>query len=201
MKMNEMPASTFFSNDSFEFQRNLFSRRSLLPAYQDYLWQIEAGVVRTLTLLEDGTAVTLGLWGVGDVVSQLLSKAEPYQMECLTPVEAIRLPLERGYQVNEALIRHIQEYQEFMQILHYRSVDISLLRLLNWLAQKFGREVQQGQLIDLHLTHQELSEIIGTTRVTVTRLLNEFEKQGIIARLSRKRIVLHEKQPFWHYEI
>jgi CRP-like cAMP-binding protein len=158
-------------------------------------------VVRSLTVLEDGTSVTLGLWGAGDVVSQVLSKTEPYQMECLTSVEATRIPLDRWHLVNEVLIRHIQQYQEFLEILHYRSVDVSLLRLLNWLAKKFGQEVQKGQLIDLHLTHQEISEIIGTTRVTVTRLLNDFEKQGIIERLSRKRIILQEKQPFWHYEI
>jgi CRP-like cAMP-binding protein len=73
--------------------------------------------------------------------------------------------------------------------------------LLSWLAKKFGQEVAQGQLIDLRLTHQEIAEIMGTTRVTVTRLLKELETQGIIQRLPRKFIVLHEKQPFWHYEI
>jgi CRP-like cAMP-binding protein len=88
-----------------------------------------------------------------------------------------------------------------LEILHCRAVDASLLRLLSWLAKKFGHQVEKGQLIDLRLTHQEIAETIGTTRVTVTRLLNEFEKQGIIERLPRKSIVLQDKQPFWHYEI
>lgn len=196
-----MTISSFVSTSSADLKRSQYARRSLLPSSQKYLWQIETGAVRTLSMLGDGTNVTLGIWGVGDVVSQVLSKSETYQMECLTPVEVTRIPLEQWHFVNEVLIRHIQQCQEFIEILHYRSIDISLLRLLNWLAQKFGLEVKQGQLIDLHLTHQEIAEIIGTTRVTVTRLLNEFEKQGIIERLSRKRIVLHEKQPFWHYEI
>ncbi len=189
------------STDSADFKRSHYARRCLLPSSREYLWQIETGAVRTLTLLEDGTTVTLGIWGVGDVVGQVLSKTETYQMECLSPVEITRIPLDRWHLVNEVLIRHIQQCQEFLEILHYRSIDVSLLRLLGWLAKKFGHEVKQGQLIDLHLTHQEIAEIIGTTRVTVTRLLNEFEKQGIIERLSRKRIVLQEKQPFWHYEI
>jgi CRP-like cAMP-binding protein len=68
-------------------------------------------------------------------------------------------------------------------------------------GKKFGREIEQGQLIDLRLTHQEIAEIIGATRVTVTRLLNEFEKRGIIQRLPQHFILLHEQQPFWHYEI
>jgi CRP-like cAMP-binding protein len=196
-----MTVSRFLSAGSADLKRSKFPRRSVLPLGRDYLWQIETGVVRTLTWLEDGTTVTLGIWGVGDVVSRVLSKAEPYQIECLTPVEATLLPLDRWHQVNEALIRHCQQFQEFMEILHCRSVDTSLLRLLTWLAKKFGHEVEKGQLIELRLTHQEISEILGTTRVTVTRLLNDFEKQGIIERLPRKFIVLYEKQPFWHYEI
>jgi CRP-like cAMP-binding protein len=196
-----MTASRLLLAQSADRKLSRFARRSLLPLGENYLWQIESGVVRTLTWLEDGTTITLGLWGVGDVVSRVLSKAEPYQIECLTPVEATILPVDRWHQVNEALISHIQQFQEFLEILHCRSVDASLLRLLNWLAKKFGHAVERGQLINLRLTHQEIAEIIGTTRVTVTRVLNEFEHQGIIKRLPRKFIVLHEQQPFWHYEI
>lgn len=196
-----MTASRLLSGRSVDLKRSKFARRSLLPLGQDYLWCIETGVARTLTWLADGTNVTLGLWGSGDVVSRALSKAEPYQIECLTPVEATLLPLDRWNSVNEALIHHIQQFQEFLEILHCRSVEASLLRLLIWLAKKFGHQVEQGQLIELRLTHQEIAETIGTTRVTVTRLLNDFEKQGLIERLPHKFIVLHEQQPFWHYEI
>jgi CRP-like cAMP-binding protein len=196
-----MTASMFLSAESVNLKRSKFSRRSLLPLGANYLWKIESGVVRTLTWLEDGTTVTLGLWGVGDVVGRVLSTAEPYQIECLTPVEVTLLSLDKWYQVNEAIIRHSQQIQELLQIVHCRSVDASLLKLLAWLAKKFGQEVEKGQLIELRLTHQEISETIGTTRVTVTRLLNDFEKQGIIQRLPRKFIVLQEKQPLWHYEI
>lgn len=203
--MTGLTASRLLSTKPLDYRydskRSKYARRALLPLRRDYLWRIETGVVRTLTWLDDGTIVTLGLWGVGDVVSRVLSKAEPYQIECLTPVEATVLPLDREHLVNEALIRHVQQLQEFMEIVKCRSVDASLLRFLAWLANKFGHEVEQGQLIDLRLTHQEIAEIIGTTRVTVTRLLNDFEKQGIIERLPRKFIVIHEQSPFWHYEI
>jgi hypothetical protein len=63
------------------------------------------------------------------------------------------------------------------------------------------REVEKGHLIDLRLTHQEIAEILGITRVTVTRLLREFEQQGAIARLPHKFIVLRDRDPFWYYEI
>jgi hypothetical protein len=41
--------------------RREFNRRCSIPLKRDYLWQIETGVIRTFTLLEDGTVVNLGL--------------------------------------------------------------------------------------------------------------------------------------------
>jgi CRP-like cAMP-binding protein len=178
-----------------------FTRRSLLPLKRDCLWQIETGVVRTFTWLEDGNIVTLGLWGMGDIVGRVLSTADPYHIECLTPTEVTALPLDRSLNLTEATIKHIQQLQEFMEIIRCRSVDASLLRLLAWLANKFGNQIVQGKLIDLGLTHQEIAEILGTSRVTVTRFLNNFEQQGIIQRLPNKVIILKEEQAFWHYEI
>lgn len=178
-----------------------FARRSLISLRQDCLWKIKTGVVRTLTWREDGTIITLGVWGPGDIVGSVLSKANPYQIECLTKVDATALPAESWHQATDAMILHIQRCGELMEILQSRQADASLLRLLGWLATRFGHEVAQGQLIELRLTHQEIAELIGLTRVTVTRLLNDFEKRGIIQRLQRQFIVLQEQAPVWHYEI
>jgi CRP-like cAMP-binding protein len=193
--------STLSPNLSAELTLSTFARRSLLPLKHDALWKIETGVVRTLTLLEDGTSITLGLWGSGDVVGKVLSKAEPLQIECLTPVEVTLLPKYNWHKAIEEMIRHIQHSGEFIQILQCRQAEFALLRLFGWLAKRFGQEVEQGKLIALRLTHQDIAEIIGSTRVTVTRLLNTFEKQGIIQRVQRHFIVLHDQLPFWHYEI
>lgn len=177
-----------------------FALRSLLPLLANSLWQIEAGVVRTSTWLEDGTMVTLGLWGPNDVVGRSLSRVEPYQIECLMPVTATTISLEINQQTQAALLAHIQQAEELMVIRSHRRVDLMLVRLLTWLAKKFGRVVEQGQLIDLRLTHQDIAEILGTTRVTITRSLSQLEQQGLIRRLSLHRILLQAEE-IWYYEI
>jgi CRP-like cAMP-binding protein len=88
-----------------------------------------------------------------------------------------------------------------MEILHCRQAESSLLRLFAWLAKRFGQHVEGGKLIDLRLTHQDIAELVGLTRVTVTRLLSDLEKQGMIQRQERQFIVMHDQSPFWHYEI
>lgn len=177
-----------------------FTARSILPQKQDKLWRIESGVVRVVSWLENGTVVTLGLWGPGDMVGKALSKADPYQVECLTVVEATLLPLEIWQESAETLLSHAQQTEELLIIRSYRRADVMLIKLLTWLARRFGRTVDQGQLIDLRLTHQDIAELLGTTRVTITRLFSQLEQQGLIERLPLHRVVLREEE-VWHYEI
>lgn len=99
------------------------------------------------------------------------------------------------------MILHIQRSCELMEIMHCRQAESTILKLLAWLAKRFGQEVKQGKLIELRLTHQDIADLVGLTRVTVTRLLSDLEKQGMIQRQERYFIVLQDQSPFWHYEI
>lgn len=155
--------------------------------------------MRTVTWLEDGTIITLGLWGPGDTIGQPISKCDPFQIECLTKVEAILLSGDRWLN-RDILLNHIQQAEAFMVMRGYKRVDFMLYQLLTWLAKRFGSEVEQGHLIDMILTHQDIAEIIGTSRVTVTRTLGHFEQQGLIDRLPLHRIILQASE-VWHYEI
>ncbi|MEH1840993.1 MAG: Crp/Fnr family transcriptional regulator [Nostoc sp.] len=191
---------TSLSSSTSNNTKEIFARRSFLPEHQNGLWKIETGFIRTFTYLEDGTTVALGLWGPGDVVGKALSKLDPYQMECLTKVEATVLPLEEWTQITETLLTHIQQAQELMVIRSHKKVETMLIKLLAWLSKKFGLEVEKGRLIDMRLTHEDLAEMLGSTRVTITRILGQFEQEGLIARLSLHRIVLREEE-IWYYEI
>lgn len=168
----------------------IFGRRELIPGRDDCLWRIDRGALRTLTWSEEGTVIALGYWGEGDIVGQPLSRLTPYRMECLTSVEATLLPPYCWHQVMDSAIAHIQQTEELLGIVRSRPTDVRLLQLLRWLARKFGCEVPQGILIDVRLTHQEIAEVVGTTRVTVTRLLQQFEQAGLIGRHNGRLIVV-----------
>ncbi|PSO66376.1 MAG: replication/maintenance protein [Cyanobacteria bacterium QH_9_48_43] len=169
-----------------------YSRNDLLPLRPNILWRIEWGTVRTLTRSEEGTVVTLGYWGTGDVVGHSLSRLQPHQMECLTSVEVVRIPSHNWHQVLNEIISHLQQTEELLSIVRNERVYQRLQQLLVWLGNKFGRPVPSGKLIDLRLTHQSLAELIGTTRVTVTRLLKELEEEGTIIRQQRHYIILRD---------
>ncbi|MBD2418567.1 Crp/Fnr family transcriptional regulator [Anabaena cylindrica FACHB-243] len=177
-----------------------FNRRSLLPIQKNALWQIESGFVMTYTYLENGTTVALGLWGPGDVVGELLSTMKPYQIECLTKVEATALPVVDWHQLTPILLYHIQQAEELMVIRSHKKVEAMLIQLLAWLSKKFGSEVEKGRLIDMRLTHEDLAALISSTRVTITRILGQLEQEGLIDRLSLHRIIVLQED-IWYYEI
>lgn len=188
-----------YSNGS-DLTERLFSRKELIPFRNDVLWRIEQGVVRTLILNEDAKFVTLGYWGAGDVIGYSLSKVQPYQIECMTNVEASMIPRHLWYKDLDAFLSHIRHSQELLSIVHLKPASLRLGKFLLWLTEKFGRNVPQGKLIDYNITHQEVSEVLNLTRVTVTRMLKEFEHQGALFRYKRRIIILSANKLILNYD-
>ncbi|MEG5140387.1 MULTISPECIES: Crp/Fnr family transcriptional regulator [Microcoleaceae] len=185
-----MTLSTYTPGLYASFKHQTFTHRQLVTVPSKGLLRIERGAVRAVTWSDQGTAMTLGYWGVGDVIGQPLSGVQPYQIECKTHVEISYIPANLCDRSLEEIFAHVQQTQAFFSIVRTESLRDRLLQLFILLGKKFGREVAQGLLIDLRLTHQEISEAIGITRITVTRLMARLEEEGLIDRSRPQYIVL-----------
>jgi len=186
-----MAISALTRADSDLLPQQLFSRHERIPLHDDLLWQIERGAVRSITWTEEGTLVTLGYWGLGDMVGRSLSQIDPYQLECLTVVEAKIIPKEQWYQSLNAMLLNIQQTQELLRIVHQNPIEQRLWQFLVWFGQKFGCDTEQGRLIDMRLlTHEDIAAAINSTRVTVTRVLQQLQSEGMLRRHKRQLILL-----------
>lgn len=186
----QKPSSLNSSPNNENLLLRTFDRRDVIPQRNDVLWKIEHGVVRSATWNEDGTFITLGYWGVGDIVGFALSKITPYQLDCLTPTELTMIPPQFWHKHVNLFFSHIQQTEELLNIINYKGVYVRMCQFLVWLSEKFGRDIEKGKLIDIHLTHQDIAEILNTTRVTITRLLMQLEAEGKLTRHKRKIIVI-----------
>ncbi|MFH1569434.1 MAG: Crp/Fnr family transcriptional regulator, partial [Gemmatimonadota bacterium] len=63
-------------------------------------------------------------------------------------------------------------------------------RTLLHLAASRGEESDEGLVIKQRLTHQQLANMAGTTRETVTRVLKQLERDGYIRASGRHLVVL-----------
>lgn len=154
-----------------------------------YLWCIEQGVVRTVTWDDEGDLVTLGLWGVGDCIGQRFTSMAPFQMESVSDVQVRAVPVS-SQELALVLRSHIRFMEDLFLINSYKLAPQRLLHFLTWLSHRFGTPVEQGQLLDIGLTHQLIAELTGINRITATRLLNELEREGQLLRLPKQRIIL-----------
>jgi CRP-like cAMP-binding protein len=183
--------SSLLSLAHLDYARS-YRRGEILSVLPDLLWRLESGFIRTVAWHYEGQAATLGIWGPGDFLGKMISQIEDCQFECLTPVmlkgvSVSKLPY---YAIHEATQSHLVQSQRLLNILHCRPMQMRLMQMLIWLAHRFGSEVERGWILDLRLTHQALADSIGSTRVTVTRVLKSFEKEGRLKRLGQHQYFL-----------
>jgi CRP-like cAMP-binding protein len=172
-------------------EHQTFDSGELIVLETDYYWLLHQGAVKSCTWTEEGTAITLGYWGMNDLIGQPLSLVYPYHVRCLTEVKAGRIPISQTDKIIHLIQHHIQQTEEILYILRSDKAHQRLCRILIWLGQKFGQEVEIGKLIDLRLTHQDLAELVGTTRVTITKLINQLEQEHFLSRPQRNTIIIH----------
>lgn len=86
---------------------------------------------------------------------------------------------------------YITELQERQQSLVTGRVEQRIARILLKLASESGKKVQDGVLINIPLTRQDVAEMSGTTLFTVSRTLNEWERGGLL-KIGREKVIIRE---------
>lgn len=84
---------------------------------------------------------------------------------------------------------YISEMQNRYREMATEKVEQRIARVLLRLAGQSGKRVDEGVLIELSFSRQDLAEMAGTTLFTVSRVLSAWEKQKLIA-TGRERVML-----------
>jgi len=97
-----------------------------------------------------------------------------------------------GLHSAQALSREFQSaYRDIHELVLARSSAGKLARLL--LSWSIGRETGASEIrIRSSMTHEEIAQMIGSSRETVTRLLSELKKKELI-RLEGSTLVIRNR--------
>lgn len=136
-----------------------------------------------LTLGEERTPHRFLAQALEDVELCWISKEVLVQLAQERPQLSLRLTKWVGEQ--------LRELQFKLEDLIFKDVPTRLAKLLEQLAHDEGQPVAEGIEIGLKLTHQEIAELIGSTRETTTLMLSQFKKSGLITK-RRGRIVIQD---------
>ena len=85
---------------------------------------------------------------------------------------------------------YIMEMQERYRELATERVECRIALTVLRLAGQIGKRLGEGKpMVELHLSRQDIAEAAGTTLFTVSRVLAEWERQGLVE-AGRERIVI-----------
>ncbi len=178
--------------------RHFYAKAEIIPLGSSDIWLVCRGLVKLTTMNETGEEVLVGLAGPSMLFGSSLTSLPTYQAIALsqdTELVCISLSeLATSPALAQALLPHIskrlRQTEALLAISGKRQVKERLNYLLLWLEQEIGQTVAQGTRLSVRLTHQELADACCTTRVTITRLLSSFQKQGKITFDSEHRMIL-----------
>jgi CRP/FNR family transcriptional regulator len=175
------------------------------PAEKVYL--LRRGAVRLSRVYESGEEITVALLrenSLFGVLSLLTGQRSDrfYHAVAFTRVEmvtapatsvrkAIELDASVGLLMLQGLSSRILQTETMIETLTHRDMSSRLVSFLLVLCRDFGVPTSEGITIDLRLSHQAIAEAIGSTRVTITRLLGDLRNAGLV-QIDRKKITVFD---------
>ena len=168
------------------------------------IYFIEEGRVRLTRLSPEGKTVILALLGPGDLIgdaawesgehdsyAETLEDSRIYQISREAFQKLIRENPEFGIRLIHLLGTRLQQAQARIEDLVFRQVPSRVARLLLSLAENHGRVTPKGIRVEFPLTHQEIADLVGSSRVTVTQILNRMRTSHWI-NIESKRVTIND---------
>lgn len=205
-----LPASPDSGLESLLRQRGtprIVQRRETIYAIADpasHVYLLERGEIALSRVTHDGRELTLETLRDGDPFGEievLLGCHRVAQAVALT--ESVLFQLHRDEFVSLAveqpdfgiwLMQRIGERQlrlaVHVETLLFTSACAKVAKVLLQLAERHGKRTATGVLIDCPITHQEIGNLIATTRETVSYTFMDLRERGLISTHHRKTIIL-----------
>ena len=90
-----------------------------------------------------------------------------------------------------SLSERLRQSDEVIESLLHREVSTRLATLLLNLGERFGEDNGVGKLIDVRLTHQDLANMIASTREAVSKVMSEFQRDGVVESRNRRIAIVN----------
>jgi CRP-like cAMP-binding protein len=168
----------------------------------DYLYVLVTGRVKLMQTNPAGQQVnlrTISEWQMFGALGAVREGAPyPASAEALENSMALALKSETMHEIMETrpylsfdlmklMTGYIQEMQERYRELATEKVERRIARVLLRLASQMGIKKKDG--IELTFTRQDLAEMSGTTLYSVSRVLSDWERQGLVE-AGRERVLI-----------
>lgn len=169
----------------------------------DSVFLLTSGMAKICNLTSDGKQSILAFVEPGELFGELAvferetreEYVETIEVSTLVmiPIAAMQELVEQNHRVALSLTKMIglrrHRIERRLKNLLFLSNRERLVHLLLDLAEQFGVHCSEGIKLRIKLAHQEIANLMGSTRETVTIQLGQLKSEGLVD-VGRRRIVL-----------
>lgn len=195
-----IPEASKISNR--EGQRlHFYHRGEKIPILTQGIWQVYRGWVQLETTQTNGEEVLLGWARPSTFFGHWLTRLELYEAKALSDIYLrwfFLSEVENSPPLNRLVLTNVsqrlRQTEALLAIAGQRRVEDRLHQLLLLLKEEVGQPVAEGTRLQVRLTHQNIASAIGTTRVTITRLLGKLQRYGYILFDRDRHLIVNDEK-------
>jgi CRP/FNR family transcriptional regulator, cyclic AMP receptor protein len=192
------------THEFLNFKRDQFIYFPDEPATNIYM--IASGRVRIGHYLDDGKEVIKSILTVGEIFGELALAGEEKRsdfaqaMDDSTVVCPLRIDelknlmyedRELSFRILKLVGLRLMKLERKLELLVFKDARTRVIEFLKDAASWKGKKVGFETMIPTRLTHKDIASLTGTSRQTVTTILNELKEQNLI-NFDRKKILIRD---------
>ena len=172
----------------------------------EYVYFIEKGQIKLLMTTPGGNQCLLAIYTAGDVFGELCLSGLGERLETANAMKESlvkKIPCSKFFlrlkddSLLEEFVKYltlrIADQQDIITNLVTADSEQRLGKTLLILARKLGEPDPRSITIKHKITHEELSEMVGTTRPRISEFMRRFRERNLIEMSSDRYIIVKEK--------
>ncbi|MET0503328.1 MAG: Crp/Fnr family transcriptional regulator [Candidatus Binatia bacterium] len=173
----------------------------------DMVYFIESGQIKLLMVSSEGKECLLAIHAAGDIFGELCLAGSGARLETATAMKQTLLK-QIPYSQFFARLGHDSLFEGFVRYLAVRVADQQqvianlvtvdseqrLGKTLLQLARTMGKKDPRSIRIELRISHEELSEMVGTTRPRISLFMQRFHNLGLIETNKDHFLIIKENK-------
>ncbi len=168
------------------------------------VYLLKEGGIKISRVSEDGKELTMDILKPGDIFGETSLSGEGKREDFAEAVEdsyicdvkkkdfedLIGKNPELSFTLVKLMGLRMRKIESRFEDVIFKDVRTRVVSLLKDVAGKYGVPARDGAGMEIRLSHQELANLAGATRETVTIELNNLKKEGFISEIKRKSIII-----------
>jgi CRP-like cAMP-binding protein len=172
----------------------------------DYIYMIAQGRVKIGHYLDDGKEVVSAILTTGEIFGELALAGEETRRDfaqvmdentsiCPLGIDDLRNLMvddrELSFKMLKLVGLRLMKLERKLESLVFKDARTRIIEFLKDSASWKGKKVGTETMIPTRLTHKDIAALTGTSRQTVTTILNELKEKNLIY-FDRKKILIRD---------